>query len=87
MPRYTRDSYDVLTHNCNTFSNEFVTFLTGTPLPDPIRKLPELIMDTPTDRKFTRNLDYILSKSVLLTIYIVSKSVLLTLYSVKKCLI
>eukprot|EP00746_Dinoflagellata_sp_MGD_P001629 gnl/MRDRNA2_/MRDRNA2_103077_c0_seq1.p1 gnl/MRDRNA2_/MRDRNA2_103077_c0~~gnl/MRDRNA2_/MRDRNA2_103077_c0_seq1.p1 ORF type:complete len:571 (-),score=120.23 gnl/MRDRNA2_/MRDRNA2_103077_c0_seq1:97-1809(-) len=48
--RYTAANYDVLTHNCNCFSNEFVHFLSGDGIPDAVRKLPELVMQTPTAR-------------------------------------
>jgi len=48
--KYTRDNYDVLTHNCNSFSNEVVRFLTGADIPDQVRNLPALVMQTPTAR-------------------------------------
>lgn len=47
-PRYTRKNYDVLTHNCNCFSDEVVRYLTGTGIPDRVLRLPELILSTPT---------------------------------------
>ena len=52
--KYTPDNYDLLTNNCNHFTNEAVEFLTGTPLPvyisgliDEIRKAPmgEMILN------------------------------------------
>mmetsp|Transcript_55776 Transcript_55776/g.132954 ORF Transcript_55776/g.132954 Transcript_55776/m.132954 type:complete len:460 (-) Transcript_55776:58-1437(-) len=48
--KYTRENYDVLTHNCNCFSNDAVRFLTGADIPDQIRNLPALVMQTPTAR-------------------------------------
>jgi len=45
---FTSESYDVMTHNCNTFSNEAITFLTGHGIPDAVRRLPELVVNTPT---------------------------------------
>mmetsp|Transcript_42529 Transcript_42529/g.97470 ORF Transcript_42529/g.97470 Transcript_42529/m.97470 type:complete len:460 (-) Transcript_42529:342-1721(-) len=48
--KYTRENYDVLTHNCNSFSNEVVRFLTGADIPDQVRNLPALVMQTPTAR-------------------------------------
>jgi hypothetical protein len=50
MPKYTRDNYDVMEHNCNCFSNDVVQFLTGKSIPDPVRLLPQLVMKTPTAR-------------------------------------
>lgn len=48
--KYTPDNYDVLTHNCNCFSDDFVHFLTGSGIPDAVKNLPELVMKTPTAR-------------------------------------
>merc|ERR1712136_340603 len=45
---FTSESYDVMTHNCNTFSNEAITLLTGHGIPDAVRRLPELVVNTPT---------------------------------------
>eukprot|EP00928_Gymnodinium_smaydae_P080297 TRINITY_DN64016_c0_g1_i1.p1 TRINITY_DN64016_c0_g1~~TRINITY_DN64016_c0_g1_i1.p1 ORF type:complete len:473 (+),score=124.23 TRINITY_DN64016_c0_g1_i1:80-1498(+) len=40
VKRYTGlEQYDLLTHSCNHFSNEIVTFLTGKPIPDKILEL------------------------------------------------
>jgi len=44
--KYTRDVYDVFTHNCNNFSNELAEFLCGNPLPDVIMDLPARFMGT-----------------------------------------
>ena len=35
--------YDVLTNNCNCFSNALVHFLTGKPIPEAVSKLPQLV--------------------------------------------
>jgi len=45
--RYRPDNYDVLTHNCNCFSDDVVKFLTGKGIPENVRRLPELVMSTP----------------------------------------
>lgn len=45
--RYRADNYDVLTHNCNCFSDDVVKFLTGRGIPENVRRLPELVMSTP----------------------------------------
>eukprot|EP00930_Biecheleria_cincta_P096051 TRINITY_DN87927_c0_g1_i1.p1 TRINITY_DN87927_c0_g1~~TRINITY_DN87927_c0_g1_i1.p1 ORF type:complete len:833 (+),score=183.08 TRINITY_DN87927_c0_g1_i1:77-2575(+) len=37
---YTRDAYDVLTHNCNHFSDEVAMFLLNTHIPDEVRLQP-----------------------------------------------
>merc|ERR1712137_652981 len=46
--RYTRESYDVLTYNCNTFSNDGVHFLTGGSIPSTIIDLPKLALESRT---------------------------------------
>merc|ERR1712193_231892 len=48
--KYTPTNYDVLTHNCNCFSQELTHFLTGDGIPSAVRDLPELVMGTPTAR-------------------------------------
>jgi len=53
--KYRRDNYDVLTHNCNGFSNEVVGYLTGSMIPEEVLNLPELVMAT-TTAKFLRPL-------------------------------
>mmetsp|Transcript_53554 Transcript_53554/g.120741 ORF Transcript_53554/g.120741 Transcript_53554/m.120741 type:complete len:476 (+) Transcript_53554:31-1458(+) len=47
-PKYRRDNYDVLQHNCNSFSEEAVRFLTGSSIPETVSKMPEMAMQTPT---------------------------------------
>merc|ERR1719433_2188611 len=46
--KYRKDNYDVLTHNCNGFSNEAIDFLTGASIPDQVINLPQLVMATTT---------------------------------------
>ncbi|XP_076053020.1 uncharacterized protein LOC143032337 isoform X3 [Oratosquilla oratoria] len=41
------DSYDLLRHNCNSFSNELSQFLCGSGIPNHILKLPDEFLDTP----------------------------------------
>jgi Ca2+-binding EF-hand superfamily protein len=48
ISKYTPDAYDVMSHNCNCFSNEAVRFLTGAGIPEEVMNLPELVMSTPT---------------------------------------
>lgn len=37
---YTRESYDVLTHNCNNFSDDVTMFLLNSHIPDEVREQP-----------------------------------------------
>ncbi|GAB4841329.1 hypothetical protein Ancab_022055 [Ancistrocladus abbreviatus] len=46
-PRYTAETYSLLTHNCNNFSNEVAQFLVGTSIPDYILRLPNEVMSSP----------------------------------------
>ncbi|KAI9115935.1 hypothetical protein K1719_012865 [Acacia pycnantha] len=46
-PRYTAETYNLLTHNCNNFSNEIAQFLVGTSIPDYILQLPNEVMSSP----------------------------------------
>lgn len=42
--RFTSETYDLLSHNCNNFSEEFVNFLTGNHIPDKILNLPTVLL-------------------------------------------
>ncbi|XP_074282982.1 uncharacterized protein LOC141607523 [Silene latifolia] len=46
-PRYTAETYSLLTHNCNNFSNEVAQFLVDTSIPDYILQLPNEVMSSP----------------------------------------
>ncbi|KAF5726594.1 desumoylating isopeptidase 1 [Tripterygium wilfordii] len=46
-PRYTAETYSLLNHNCNNFSNEVAQFLVGTTIPDYILQLPNEVMSSP----------------------------------------
>ncbi|KAK6940542.1 PPPDE peptidase domain, partial [Dillenia turbinata] len=46
-PRYRAETYSLLTHNCNNFSNEVAQFLVGTSIPDYILQLPNEVMSSP----------------------------------------
>merc|ERR1719491_742735 len=39
---FTKESYDVLTHNCNHFSDKLAMFLLNDHVPDEVRKQPEM---------------------------------------------
>jgi len=45
--KFTRTDYDVLTRNCNHYSNELAQVLCGNGIPDAITSQPQLIMDAP----------------------------------------
>lgn len=47
-PRYTAETYSLLSHNCNNFSNEVAQFLVGVSIPDYIIELPNEVMNSPT---------------------------------------
>jgi len=46
-PRYTAETYSLLTHNCNNFSNEVAQFLVGASIPDYILNLPNEVLSSP----------------------------------------
>ncbi|KAI3678720.1 hypothetical protein L6452_38023 [Arctium lappa] len=46
-PRYTAETYSLLRHNCNNFSNEIAQFLVGASIPEYIVNLPNEVMNSP----------------------------------------
>ncbi|XP_047328157.1 desumoylating isopeptidase 1-like [Impatiens glandulifera] len=46
-PKYTKETYSLLSHNCNNFSNEVAQFLVGAEIPDYILNLPKQVMSSP----------------------------------------
>eukprot|EP00850_Spirogloea_muscicola_P023562 SM000368S13745 [mRNA] locus=s368:3601:5515:+ [translate_table: standard] len=46
-PRYTVQTYSLLRHNCNNFSDEVVQFLLGDGIPQHILQLPTDVLNTP----------------------------------------
>ncbi|MED6119393.1 hypothetical protein PIB30_011458 [Stylosanthes scabra] len=46
-PRYTAETYSLLTHNCNNFTNEIAQFLVGSTIPEYILQLPNEVMSSP----------------------------------------
>ncbi|PHT30218.1 hypothetical protein CQW23_30188 [Capsicum baccatum] len=46
-PRYTAETYSLLTHNCNNFSNEIAQFLVSATIPDYILNLPNEVTNSP----------------------------------------
>ncbi|KAG5252117.1 hypothetical protein OIU78_011060 [Salix suchowensis] len=45
--RYSAETYSLLTHNCNNFSNEVAQFLVGVAIPEYILHLPNEVMNSP----------------------------------------
>jgi hypothetical protein len=45
--RYSVYTYNLMRHNCNHFSNELSTFLTGSGIPSDIVELPQRVLNTP----------------------------------------
>lgn len=45
--KFTKETYDVLTRNCNHYSNELAQVLCGNSIPDVITSQPMVIMDAP----------------------------------------
>ena len=56
-PRFTFENYNVLTHNCNNFSNELAIFLTGSGIPSFILDLPKEAMATPMGAMISQMLE------------------------------
>eukprot|EP00929_Paragymnodinium_shiwhaense_P100341 TRINITY_DN6259_c0_g1_i2.p1 TRINITY_DN6259_c0_g1~~TRINITY_DN6259_c0_g1_i2.p1 ORF type:complete len:606 (+),score=157.40 TRINITY_DN6259_c0_g1_i2:122-1939(+) len=48
--QFTRDTYDVLTHNCNHFSDKLSMFLRNEHIPDDVLYQPDMVMQTVTAR-------------------------------------
>lgn len=47
QPRYTQETYNLMKHNCNNFSDEVCQFLVGSGIPEHILRLPEEVMNSP----------------------------------------
>lgn len=56
-PIYTSQAYDLWTHNCNNFSNDFSTFLTGNGIPQHILTLPDIVANSPFGRMIRPQLE------------------------------
>ncbi|KAM7257728.1 hypothetical protein ACFE04_013469 [Oxalis oulophora] len=46
-PRYTAETYNLMAHNCNNFSNEVANFLVSKGIPDYILQLPNEVLSSP----------------------------------------
>ncbi|CAH1434728.1 unnamed protein product [Lactuca virosa] len=47
LPRYTQETYSLLSRNCKNFSSEVAQFLVGVSIPDYILNLPNEVMSSP----------------------------------------
>lgn len=47
QPRYTQETYSLMKHNCNNFSDEVCQFLVGSGIPEHILRLPEEVLNSP----------------------------------------
>ncbi|KUJ22072.1 DUF862-domain-containing protein [Mollisia scopiformis] len=54
---YTEEAYDIWTHNCNNFSNDFATFLLGKGIPSHIANLPQTVLNSPIGRALRPEID------------------------------
>ncbi|KAL8685383.1 MAG: hypothetical protein Q9218_007794, partial [Villophora microphyllina] len=54
---YTMESYDLFTHNCNNFTNDFAMFMLGKGIPDRITSLPQTVLNTPFGQMLKPQLD------------------------------
>ncbi|KAL8636165.1 MAG: hypothetical protein Q9228_006408, partial [Teloschistes exilis] len=54
---YTMESYDLFTHNCNNFTNDFAMFMLGKGIPDRITSLPQTVLNTPFGQLLKPQLD------------------------------
>lgn len=59
-PEYNTSTYSVFSKNCNNFSNDLATFLTGHGIPEDILNLPQEVLSTPlgaTMRPFIESME------------------------------
>lgn len=49
-PEFTQANYDVLTHNCNHFSDKLSLYIRAEHIPDEVRMQPDMVMNTLTAR-------------------------------------
>ncbi|KAI9678616.1 MAG: hypothetical protein M1817_005673 [Caeruleum heppii] len=54
---YTPESYDLWVRNCNSFSNDFATFLVGKGIPQHITSLPQTVLNTPFGQMLKPQID------------------------------
>ncbi|CAD6506168.1 BgTH12-07098 [Blumeria graminis f. sp. triticale] len=60
---YTKDTYDVWTHNCNNFSNDFAKLLLGKGIPSYISNLPQAVLGTPFGKLMKPHIDQIVRQA------------------------
>lgn len=57
-PRYSAETYNLLSHNCNNFSNEVSQFLVGATIPEYILNLPNEVIGSPMGALICKSLLY-----------------------------
>jgi hypothetical protein len=46
-PKFTEQTYNVISNNCNNFTDECANFLLGISIPSDILDLPKILLSTP----------------------------------------
>ncbi|CAG8976901.1 hypothetical protein HYALB_00003512 [Hymenoscyphus albidus] len=59
---YTQDAYNIWTHNCNNFANDFATFLLGKGIPEYITNLPETFLNSDFGRAMVPKINRMVEK-------------------------
>ena len=54
-PRYTPATYNLLSNNCNNFTNDAAQFLVGSAIPSYILELPNEVMNSPFGALICKN--------------------------------
>ncbi|TVY19891.1 Desumoylating isopeptidase 1 [Lachnellula arida] len=60
---YTFEAYDLWSHNCNNFTNDFATFLLGKGIPDYITNIPQKVLDTDFGRALKPQIDQMVKRN------------------------
>eukprot|EP00035_Acanthoeca_spectabilis_P010385 m.184116 g.184116 ORF g.184116 m.184116 type:complete len:170 (-) comp15006_c2_seq3:2166-2675(-) len=60
--RYTTDTYNLLSNNCNNFADEAAKFLTGKGVPENVSQLPDEFLSTPLGAMMAPLIDGFYSK-------------------------
>ncbi|TVY76106.1 Desumoylating isopeptidase [Lachnellula suecica] len=60
---YTFEAYDLWSHNCNNFTNDFATFLLGKGIPEYITNLAEKVLNTDVGRALKPQIDQMVKRN------------------------
>jgi desumoylating isopeptidase 1 len=58
-----RKAYDLWSHNCNNFTNDFSTFLLGKGIPDYITNIPQKVLDTEFGQALKPQIDQMVKRN------------------------